>query len=51
MMILLLVAIVWVLGTGFALTLFAAAGNADRQAEAMLDEHRLPRRRSRRIAA
>ncbi len=50
-MILLLVAIAWVLATGFALTLFAAAGNADRQAEAMLNEHRLRRRRSRRIAA
>ncbi len=41
----LLIAIVWTLTAGFALTLFSAAGNADRRAETMLAQARVPDRR------
>jgi len=50
MMIALMVAMAWALAAGFALTLFSAAKNADRRAEAMLvkvrlAEARVPERR------
>ncbi len=48
----LLIAIVWMLTAGFALTLFSAAKNADRRAEAMLAQARVSERGPhRRLAA
>jgi len=41
----LLIAIVWMLTAGFALTLFSAARNADRRAETMLAHVRVSERR------